>query len=186
MALNICSHKHSLKWHIFVTILDIMKIKIFTWLCISMAFVVVSWAVPLKQEFDRAAFYAALKSDDVSKINSELSVIDGASFTEKEAYKGTLLMKKAGLVKRPKEKLALFKEGRIKLETEVHNNPDNTEYRFLRLIIQEHAPKITKYRAQLDEDSEYIKRNYKNLSPVVQQVVLDYSKTSRILHSSDF
>ena len=162
-----------------------MKIKIFNWLCLFLVFIGISRATPFKQDFDRSAFYAALKTGDITEIDKELSIIDGASFTEKEAYKGTLLMKKAGLVKRPKEKLALFKEGRIKLETELHNNTDNIEYHFLRLIIQEHAPKITKYRAQLDEDSEYIKKNYKKLPADVQQVVLDYSKNSAVLHSAD-
>ena len=162
-----------------------MKIKLFIALCICWLSIGVSKAAPLKQDIDRAAFYGVLKSADITEIDKEFSAIDAASFPEKEAYRGTLLMKKAGLVKKPKEKLALFKEGRIKLETEMHNNTDNIEYHFLRLIIQEHAPKITKYRAQLDEDSEYIKKNYKSLSPVVQQVVLDYSKSSTILHISD-
>ena len=170
--------------YLLLLFIDIMKIKIFALLCLSFAFFA-GRSTPVKQDFDRAAFYVALKSVDISEIDKELSLIDAASFAEKEAYKGTLLMKKAGLVKKPKDKLAFFKEGRIKLETELHNNADNVEYHFLRLIIQEHAPKITKYRGQLDEDSEYIKKNYKTLSPAVQQAVLDYSKSSTILHSSD-
>lgn len=163
-----------------------MKIKILIALCLFQWFGAVAKVNYLKQGFDRAAFYNALKTTDIDEIDKELAVVDGSPFTEKEAFKGALLMRKAGLVKKPKEKLNLFKEGRIKLETEIHNDSTNTEYHFLRLIIQEHAPKITKYRAQLADDGEYVKKNYKSLLPVVQQIVIDYSKTSGILHSSDF
>jgi len=163
-----------------------LKIKILACLCIVLAFVNTGRAAPLRQNFDRASFYVVLKSGDIDGIDKELAVIDAAAFAEKEAYKGTLLMKKAGLVKKPKDKLAFFKQGRIKLETEIHNNTDNTEYRFLRLVIQEHAPKITKYRAQLGDDSELVKNNFKKLPADIQQVVLDYSKTSTVLHSADF
>ena len=163
-----------------------MKIKIFVAFFVLFALGKVSLAGGFKQEFDRQAFYNVLKGGSIDDIDKELLVIDASSIAEKDAYKGTLLMKKAGLVKRPKDKLGFFKEGRIKLETELYNNSTNTEYHFLRLIIQEHAPKITKYRAQLEDDAEYIRKNYKNLSSVVQHVVTDYSKTSKILHATDF
>lgn len=143
-------------------------------------------AFPLAQGFDKNVFYKVIKAGSVDDIDTELSYIDGASFNEKDAYKGTLLMKKAGMVKKAKDKMDLFKSGRIKLETALHGDPNNTEYRFLRLMIQEHAPKVTKYKAQLDEDSEYVKKNYTKLSPDVQEIVKDYSKTSTILHPEDF
>ena len=138
------------------------------------------------QGFDKPAYYKVIKDGSVDDINKEIDLVDASAIPEKDAYKGTLLMRKAGLVKKPKDKLAFFKEGRIKLETVIHDNGSNTEYRFLRLIIQEHAPKITKYRAQVEEDKEYIKKNFSSLSPVVQDVVKDYSKTSAILHPGDF
>ena len=163
-----------------------MKIELFISLSILIGFFKNSNAADLQPNFDRAVFYNILRANNVDEIDREFLVIDTSSIDEKEAYKGTLLMKKAGLVKKPKEKLRLFKEGRIKLETELHNNFNNTEYHFLRLVIQEHAPKITRYRAQLEEDADYIKKNYKNLLPAVQHAVIDYSKTSVILHSSDF
>ncbi len=163
-----------------------MKMKIFISLLILLGFINEGWPARSQQDFDRAAFYNVLKANNVGDIDRELSVIDASRVNEKEAYKGTLLMKKAGLMKKPKEKLSLFKQGRIMLETELHSDSSNTEYHFLRLIIQEHAPKITKYRAQLADDGEYIKKHYKSLLPVVQQIVIDYSKTSAILHTSDF
>lgn len=137
------------------------------------------------QKFDRSVFYAAIKSDKVEDINHELEILKSAPGSEKEAFEGTLLMKKAGLVKIPAEKLKLFKAGRIKLETALAKDSTVTEYRFLRLIIQEHAPKIVKYRKELMVDKLYIQKTFKTLSPVVQQAIRDYSKGSKVLQPAD-
>jgi len=140
----------------------------------------------LFQTFDRDAFYKTLKQGGIGEINTQISLIDASSIKEKNAYSGVLLMKEAGLVKKPKEKLGFFKSGRIKFETAFNSDTSNVEYHFLRLIIQEQAPKIVKYRAQLDQDSEYIKKHFATLPAYLQQVVVDYSKTSKILHPEDF
>ncbi|MEP6683274.1 MAG: hypothetical protein ABJA35_08440, partial [Parafilimonas sp.] len=59
-------------------------------------------------------------------------------------------------------------------------------YRFLRLIIQEHAPKIVKYNKEIDADASFIKKNYKNLSPDIQKILIDYSQNSKALKQQDF
>ena len=145
-----------------------------------------SYGKNIYQSFDKAAFYAVLKSEKPDEINNELSKIENASFREKQAYEGTLLMRKAGLLKKPKDKLHLFKEGATKLETAIANDNDNAEYRFLRLIIQEHAPGILKYNKRINDDSAFIKTHFKSLQPAVQQAVVDYAKSSKTLHPQDF
>lgn len=139
----------------------------------------------IPQKFDRSAFYAAIRSGKIDEINNELSALNSSTGNEKEAFEGTLLMRKAGLVKIPGEKLKLFRAGRVKLETAIAKDGNNAEYRFLRLIIQEHAPKIVRYNKQLETDKLYIQKSFKNLSPVVQQAIMDYSKDSKILHAQD-
>ena len=138
------------------------------------------------QSFDREAFYAVMASGNIEEINNELMFVRSQSFAEKEAYEGALLMRKAGLLKKPEEKLKAFKLGRIKLETALLDNNENAEYRFLRLTIQEHAPHIVKYYKEQNSDNEYIKQGFKNLSPVIQTAIRNYSKTSKILHQEDF
>jgi hypothetical protein len=138
------------------------------------------------QSFDKANFYAVLKSGKIESVNEELSLLNSASINSKEAYEGVLLMRKAGLAKIPGEKLKLFKKGRIKLETALLNDNSNGEYHFLRLMIEEHAPKIAKYHADLETDKEHVKKSFKNLSPAVQQAIIDYSKNSKILQPQDF
>jgi len=134
-----------------------------------------------KAGFDKSAFYSAMASDKLETINEQLSIIKSASVNEKEAYEGALLMKKAGLVSKAKEKLSLFKAGRLKLEAAIKKDNTNTEFVFLRLIIQEHAPKMVKYNSDIESDSLQIRTNYKSLSSVVQQAISDYSKKSKVL-----
>jgi len=134
-----------------------------------------------KNIFDKAAFYNAMASKSLTEIDAQLLLISTSSISEKEAYEGSLLMKKAGLVTKAKEKLSLFKTGRAKLEASIKKNSSNTEFVFLRLIIQEHAPKMVKYDDDIEKDSIQIRANYKSLSPVVQQAIIDYSKNSKVL-----
>lgn len=143
-------------------------------------------AKPTEQSFDREAYYVIMATGKIDEINDELLMLRTVSIKEKEAYEGALLMRKAGLLKKPEEKLKAFKSGRIKLETALIDNNDNAEYRFLRLTIQEHAPRIVKYYKEQNSDSEYIKQVFKNLSPVLQTAIRNYSKTSKILRPDDF
>jgi hypothetical protein len=134
-----------------------------------------------KAVFDKSAFYSAMAANDVNSINTQLNIVKTSSINEKEAYEGALLMKKAGLVTKAQEKLSLFKKGRLKLEAAIKKDKDNVEFSFLRLIIQEHAPKIVDYRNNIDTDIVFIRSNFKTLPPVVQQAITDYSKKSKVL-----
>lgn len=135
----------------------------------------------LHQDFDKVIFYKILAIGNIAAIDTQLDIVTQSSLPEKEAFEGVLLMKKAGIVNKAKDKLSLFKAGRSKLEASITKDKTNTEYRFLRLLIQEHAPKIVKYRNKLEEDSQNIQANYKSLSPILQSVIQDYSKKSTIL-----
>lgn len=151
-----------------------------------LVFFVAGQGKQVRQDFDRQAFYSVLASGNVEEINAELTLLGGTSIHEKEAYEGVLLMKKAGFVKLPAEKLKYFKSGRIKLETALAKDSLNGEYHFLRLIIQEHAPRVVRYSADLEKDSQIVHHTFHRLSPAAKQAVLDYSKKSKILRPEDF
>ena len=138
------------------------------------------------QKFEKAEFYAVMKSGTLEAINTELEAIKDAPEKERDGYEGALLMKKAGLMKKPKQRLSFFKQGRIKLETALLADPDNTEFHFLRLAIEEHAPKIVKYHSDIEKDKALIIKNFKSLSPAVRHAILDYSENSKVLHKEDF
>jgi hypothetical protein len=137
------------------------------------------------QPFDKAGYYAVMASTGVEAIDAELTALGSVSIKEKDAYEGALLMKKAGLLARPKDKLATFKSGYRKLESALAKDSGNIEYHFLRLMIQEHAPKVVHYNKDQESDSQDIIRSFKNLTPVVRQAILDYCKHSNILHERE-
>ncbi len=138
------------------------------------------------QNFDKPAFYSVMASGIMDDIDKMLTLLNSVSISEKDAYEGALMMRKSGLLKVAKEKLKFFKKGRIKLETELLKDSSNCEYRFLRLTIQEHAPKVVKYSSELQSDKQFIIKCFKTLSADVQKIIFDYSKKSKILKQQDF
>lgn len=133
------------------------------------------------QGFDKSAFYNVIKSGNSEEMDAQINIVKGSLIPEKEAYEGTLLMKRSERLTKAKDKMIMFKSGRSKLESSISKDSNNTEYRFLRLIIQEHAPKVVKYRNELEEDSKWIHTNFNSLSQFIQQLIIDYSKDSKVL-----
>ena len=148
---------------------------LFTILCVQLGF----------QTFDKAGFYSAMASGQPGEINAELSAVQASSIKEKDAYEGALLMRKAGLLSRAKEKLATFKSGYIRMESSMAKDTGNIEYHFLRLMIQEHAPKVVHYDKDQQKDSQVIIRSFPSLSPVLQKAILDYCPHSKLLHQKE-
>ncbi|HVV55667.1 MAG TPA: hypothetical protein VHC47_10100 [Mucilaginibacter sp.] len=146
------------------------------------------WATakPVQQKFEKSVFYAVMKSGDMEAIDNEIATVKELSENERDGYEGALLMKKADLVKKPKDRLKYFKEGRIKLETALANDNSDIEFHFLRLTVQEHAPRIVKYRSDIEKDKALIIKNFKDLQPAVQHAILDYCSNSKVLHREDF
>jgi hypothetical protein len=151
---------------------------------ILLLFVVSKNSDAQQNEFQRV--YTALQSDDSAKINFELSSLETTSLKGKDAYTGALTMRKSGLAKSGLEKLSLFKKGRRMLEASIKLDSMNAEYRFLRLIIQEHVPDFLNYHSKKEEDAKMIRESYRKLSPELQAIIKNYSKNSHILKPEDF
>jgi hypothetical protein len=162
-----------------------MRLKLVFVLILFIAGGVVKAAV-LPQKFDKATFYAVMKSGDLDGVTSQLEAIKEAPEKERDGYEGALLMKKAGLLRKPKDRLSFFKQGRIKLETALMADNENTEFHFLRLAIEEHAPKIVKYHSDIEKDKVVVVKNFKNQSPAVKHAILDYCENSKVLHKEEF
>jgi len=135
---------------------------------------------------ERSEFYKTMSSQKIDDVDKQLKLVRSSAFAGRDAFEGALLMKKAGLVVEPHLKLKLFKSGYKKLDAAIKADSGNAEYRFLRLMIQEHAPGFLGYRSDLKKDSAYIRKSYKDMSQEVQQAVLKYSRQSKILRPSDF
>jgi hypothetical protein len=132
------------------------------------------------QQLQRELFYAAMQADNLVLVSNELQEMQKKNENE-PAFKGALLMKKAGLVKDPIEKMKLFKEGRILLEKEISNNAANVEFRFMRLMIQEHVPPITHYQKNIKEDAAFIGKHFDELPVYLRKTILRYRQKSAAL-----
>ncbi|MFT3750863.1 MAG: hypothetical protein QM768_21295 [Agriterribacter sp.] len=137
-------------------------------------------------KIDRSNYYKIIASENLESINAQIELVKNSGEKYKEAFEGALMMKKAGLLKGAPNKLKEFKAGRQKLEEVLEKTKDNAELRFLRLIIQENAPKILGYHKELEEDHKFIVTNFKTIPEAAQHAIRDYSKSSKILSPSDF
>ncbi|MCH5600069.1 hypothetical protein [Niabella ginsengisoli] len=129
----------------------------------------------------KQAFYNAMASNSTSVWNKQLEALKAMKGNDKAAYEGALLMRKSGSQKTPGQKLSMFKKGHGLLETAISKEPANIEYKFLRLMIQENAPKIVGYNKNVAEDAKLLKNGYKSLPAVVQNAIVAYSKSSKVL-----
>jgi len=140
------------------------------------------------QSFNRKDFYSVMASGSIQTVNEQIDLLKNYPLMppmDKAAFEGALLMKKAGLIGGGGKKLNLFKDGHKKLEGAIKKDDGNAEYRFLRLMIQEHAPGILGYKDDLKKDSAYIRQSYKKLPAEIQEAITNYSKNSKILKSED-
>ena len=131
-----------------------------------------------------AAFYKAFASTDIKLIDSQLSPLLKVNKDDSKAYAGALLMKKAGFVSSVIDKLEFFKAGKNLLEAAMTKNPNNFEYSFLRLAIQENCPDFLGYNGQISADSKRVINNFNLLPTEVKSAILEYSKTSKALPTS--
>jgi hypothetical protein len=132
-------------------------------------------------------FYNALYSDSLEIVENALGELDKEkSTTTVDAYKGGLTMKKSDYLKSAAKKIETFKVGHKLLESAIKKEPNNAEYRFIRLSIQEHAPKILKYNKNMEEDKVLVLKGYAKMSSKTRAYILDYAKQSIILSAKDF
>jgi len=138
-----------------------------------------------KSAFDFDAYYKAFSSEDTVLFNEQLSKLESIESKFKPAFAGALLMKKSKSMKTIREKLDMFKEGRDMLEKAIEDNPENVEYRFLRLATQENAPAFLNYNDNKRDDAEFIKFHFQELSESTQNFVMDYAQQSETLKPED-
>lgn len=137
-------------------------------------------------QVDKGTYYKAFASEEESTIDQMLTRLEGQKASPRvNAYKGALTMKKAGYVKGVGGKMKTFKKGALMLEDEIKSNPDNTEFRFLRLAIQENAPNILKYNKEIDEDKQAVVAGYDKLDAELKNVIADYARDSKALKASE-
>jgi hypothetical protein len=136
---------------------------------------------------DRKAFYAAMSGDDATAIASVKKQLNAAAESaDKRAMLGALLMKESQFEKTSKLKLEKFNQGKVALEAEIKKQSSNTEFRFLRLLIQENAPKILKYNSSISSDASHIVSNLSKTSSTLKTTIMEYAKSSKSLQEAGY
>jgi len=131
----------------------------------------------------RKEYYEVFKSNSITDMELMANKINNTQ--GHKAYLGALKMKMSGLQKGPSSKLKTFKEGRELLEAEIKKDPTNIEWHFLRLAVQENAPKIVKYSSNLTEDHNYIISHFSSAPIDLKIIIKAYADSSSGLKISD-
>lgn len=140
----------------------------------------------VNKEVDRSEFYKAFSGKTEQELDEMISLLEKEKSTSATlAYQGALYMKKANFVKGVNNKIKTFKKGAHILEDEIAKNPSNAEFRFLRLAVQEHAPKILKYNKNISEDKKAIINGYKSFDPELKKIVKNYAAGSAVIKIDD-
>lgn len=152
----------------------------------SLSIFLVFLGLSLAPQLDRLSFYKAFESSSESQMDKALASLKNERPSQtRDAYTGALIMKKSQFQATPKDKALKFKEGRDMLESMISKDPSNTEYRFLRLAIQENVPKILKYSANIQEDKTHIIKHYKSLDATLKKIIREYAEQSVNLSTAD-
>ena len=130
----------------------------------------------------RAAYKdAAQDKTKVEAFHNTLSKVTKNDTSELIAYKGAaiaLLAKKAKTIKDKKEG---FIKGITLVEYAIDKTPNNIEARFVRLCIQENTPKLLKYKGNIEEDTNFILKQFQSIkSPSLKNHIRDYISQSKV------
>jgi hypothetical protein len=122
-----------------------------------------------------------MEENNKALVNDQLEELKSAPTELREAFTGAMLMKRASFIGSAASRLHYFREGHKRLESAIQQYPGNVEFRFLRLMIQEHIPGALGYKKDIDNDCGLIRKYYRYLPVEVQLVIEDYSKKSKFL-----
>lgn len=102
------------------------------------------------------------------------------------AYKGAALALRAKYAKTIKEKKDGFISGVDYIEYAIEKEPNAIEPRFVRLGIQENAPKILKYRDNIEEDKAFLLKQFQHISSKnLKTHIKDYILQSKLFSDAE-
>ena len=135
----------------------------------------------------RKNYVVAVNNKEVTfQLNEELSKINKQDDKILVAYKGSVLTLMAKFTKTSKDKKAFFKEGASLLEYAVSEDSNNIEIRYLRLGVQENAPKVVGYRKNKEEDKQFILDHLDKItSKELKDIVKDFMMQSETFHEDE-
>ncbi|AFL80417.1 hypothetical protein Aeqsu_0914 [Aequorivita sublithincola DSM 14238] len=135
----------------------------------------------------RAQYPKAVESTEITaKFDGEFSNVDSSSKPTLLAYKGAVLTLKAKFAKKKSDKIDFFKEGVSLIESAVKAEPSDIEIRYIRMSVQENSPRFLGYHKNIEEDKEFILKNYPNVSSKeLKMVIKDFVMNSENFNESE-
>lgn len=123
---------------------------------------------------------ASENAEITAKIIAQLGEVNTSAKPVLLAYKGAVLTLNSKFTKGRTEKKEFFKEGVSLIETAIKQDSLNPEIRYLRLSVQENAPKFLGYHKNIEEDKQFLLGNYGNISSnELKKVVKEYILNSK-------
>lgn len=124
----------------------------------------------------RALYPAAIESEAASEsFYNLLKDIPENADPRLVAYKGAALTLVARFKKSAKEKSKTFRAGAKLIEHAVERAPNDIEVRFVRLSVQQHAPRFLKYNEAVLSDKHYVVSQVKLMQPgALKNYISDY------------
>ncbi len=113
----------------------------------------------------RSEYTEAVESSEIAtKLDGELAGVSSSSKPVLLAYKGAISTLKAKFAKSINDKKEFFKEGVSLIESAIEAEPSNIEIRYVRMSVQENSPKFLGYYKNIEEDKQFILKNYANVT----------------------
>lgn len=152
---------------------------VLVWLVSFMGFFQVSTA-DLSKSFQQASL-SEEQAQYFYEKTLKIKTIDHSAML----YKGAALMTKAKFEKKIKDKKELVKEGATLIELAIEKEPENVEFRLVRLIIQENSPKIIGYYKNIDSDKDMIINQYNQQSLTLKKWIKSYAEQSKVFTANE-
>lgn len=147
-----------------------------------LTFVLVGLTSIMNAALDRKSFFKSISTEDQSTLKAEREKLSKlADSDDKRAFLATIIMKESQFMPTVKGKWDKFVLGKNALEKEIKANANNAEYRFLRLLIQENAPKVVRYSGNVSQDAQFIAKNLSTINAITKKTIQDYAKKSPAL-----
>ncbi|WP_223032197.1 hypothetical protein [Hanstruepera marina] len=152
---------------------------------ILIAYSFISYNISLTEV--REAYKAA--ANDKTKVEGFYNMLSEITKEDKGAlvaYKGASIALQAKYAKTIKEKKEGFINGISYIEYAIKTDPNNIEPRFVRLGIQENTPKLLKYKDAIDEDKQFILKQFQYIkSKNLKEHIRDYILQSSIFSTEE-
>ena len=101
--------------------------------------------------------YGNIQSE--KELISFIDLLDSFECPGSEPYMASAIMQKAQFAMAPWTKYNFFIQGKKQLENYISNYPKDLEARYIRFLIQSHAPFFLGYNGEKEEDTQLILEN---------------------------